>query len=220
MQIRRGVKQGDPLSPLIFNAVIEPLLIQLEEMQGYQLNSDATVSSLAFADDIILVAPTDSDAAQLLRRTEEYMRDLGMNISAPKSATFGIKTTRDSWQIYDPRLSSTTNEKIPFAGAETTLRYLGGTFSPWKGLTTENLEETFNETLERVTRLTLKPHQKALLITTYIIPHFLYTITLAMVLLTTVRKMDQDLRRVIKNISTSRSARPTVCCTAARKMGD
>jgi hypothetical protein len=123
-----------------------------------------------------------------------------MNISAQKSATFGIKTTRDSWQIYDPCLSSTTNKKIPFAGAETTLRYLGGTFSPWKGLTTENLEETFNETLERVTGLILKPHQKALLIMTYIIPHFLYTITLAMVPLTTVRKMDQDLRRVIRNI--------------------
>jgi hypothetical protein len=169
-------------------------------MQGYQLKSEVKVSSLAFADDIILMASTDSDAEKLLRRTEEYMGDLGMNISAHKLATFGIKSTRDSWRIYDPRLSSITNEKIPFAGAEKTLRYLGGTFSPWKGLTAEKLEQTFSETLERVTRITLKPHQKAHLLTTYIIPHFLYTIILAMVPLTTMRKMDQDLRRVIKDI--------------------
>jgi hypothetical protein len=167
MKIRREGKQGDPLSLLVFNAVLEPLLIQLEEMQRYQLSDGVKVSSSAFADDIILEASTTSDAAKLLRRTEEYLRDLGMNISAKKSATFGIKTTRDSWHIHDPGLSSITSEKIPFAGAETVLHYLGGTFSPWKGMTAEDLDMDFKDTLERVTKLTLKPHQKALLITTY-----------------------------------------------------
>jgi hypothetical protein len=200
MKIGRGVKQSNPLSPLIFNTVLEPLLIQLGEMQGYQLSDGVKVSSFAFADDIILVAPTPSEAAKLLRRIEEYLKDLGMNISAQKSATFGIKTTRASWHIHDPGLSSITSEKIPFAGAETTLHYLGGTFSPWKGLTAENLDLDFKDTLERVTRLTVKPHQKALLITTYIIPHFLYTMVLAMVPMTTIRKMGQDVRRTSKTI--------------------
>jgi hypothetical protein len=146
MNIRRGVKQGDPLSPFIFNAVLEHLLLQLEEMQGFKLSNDGKVSSFAFADDIILVSSTAPKAENLLRKTEDYLKGLGMSISAPKCEAFSIKSTRDSWHLLDPCLSSVSGEKIPFAGAEKSLRYLGGTFSPWKGLTADNLNK-FRETL-------------------------------------------------------------------------
>jgi hypothetical protein len=36
IDIRRGVKQGDPLSPYIFNAIMDPLLDQLEDLRGMQ----------------------------------------------------------------------------------------------------------------------------------------------------------------------------------------
>ena len=56
------------------------------------------------------------------------------------------------------------------------------------------------DTLERVERSSLKPHQKPQLITTFVVPHFLYTLVLVMVPMTTVRRMDQDLTRMVKNI--------------------
>jgi hypothetical protein len=199
MAIRRGVKQGDPLSPLIFNAVLEPLLLQLEDMKGYCINN-TKVSALAFADDLILVSSERGEAKMLLQKTEKYLEGLGMGISAPKCATFSIKATKDSWHIEDPDLSTEKGEKIPMLSAGATTHYLGGTFSPWKGLTEERLETEFGETLRRVERLALKPHQKAQLITTYIAPHFLHTLILAMVPVTTIRKLDQELRRTIKNI--------------------
>ena len=68
------------------------------------------------------------------------------------------------------------------------------------GLTAEGLEREFNAMLQRVERLTLKPHQKAQLITVHMIPHITYNLVLAAVPATTVRKMDQELRRVVKNI--------------------
>jgi hypothetical protein len=189
MCIKRGVTQGDPLSPFIFNAVLEPLLLQLEELQGYHLSNRVKVSSFAFADDIILVSSDASDAVILLRRTEEYLVKLGMDISANKSAAFTV-STRDSWQIRDPNLSSKNGKKIPFAGAETKLHYLGGTFSPWKGLIAENIDIEYRDTLDSVLRRALKPQQKAELVTGYIMPHYLYTMVLAMVPVTTARKMD------------------------------
>lgn len=141
-----------------------------------------------------------SDARKLLRTTEEYLDNLGMNISAQKCTAFCIKTNKDSWHIENPNLISKSGEVIPPLRADATTQYLGGTFSPWKGLTKDKLETELLETLKRVERLSLKPHQKAQLITTYIIPHYLHKLILEMTPITTIRKIDQELRRVIKNM--------------------
>lgn len=56
LPLQRGVKQGDPLSPLIFNAVIEALLLRLKSELEYTISDTAGVSTLAFADDLFLLA--------------------------------------------------------------------------------------------------------------------------------------------------------------------
>jgi hypothetical protein len=76
--------------------VLEPLLLQLEEMKGYGINNNTKVSSLAFADDLILVS-SERESKILFQKTEKYLQGLGMGISAPKCATFSIKATKDSW---------------------------------------------------------------------------------------------------------------------------
>ncbi|NWQ98218.1 PO21 protein, partial [Burhinus bistriatus] len=54
--IRIGVKQGDPMSPILFNLAIDPLLCKLEEMgHGFQHGSK-TITAMAFADDLVLLS--------------------------------------------------------------------------------------------------------------------------------------------------------------------
>jgi hypothetical protein len=49
-------KQSDPLSPLLFNTCIDPLLDEIQKKsEGVSINSENKVSFLAFADDIILL---------------------------------------------------------------------------------------------------------------------------------------------------------------------
>jgi hypothetical protein len=200
MQIKRGVKQGDPLSPFIFNAILEPLLLELENTGGFPINQSCSVSTLAFADDIFLLAEDLEKAKEQLSRTENYLEGLNMKISAEKCTAFRICTRQDSWFLEDPTLQTNDGTKIPYAGADTTLRYLGGKISPWKGLVAEGVEEDFRTTLKRVETTALKPHQKINLISAYIVPQFIYTLVLALVPVTTVRRLDQELRRSIKSI--------------------
>jgi hypothetical protein len=56
MEVRRGVKQGDPLSPYIFNAIVNLLLTQLEQMGGFPIDTVNSIACLAFADDLLLLA--------------------------------------------------------------------------------------------------------------------------------------------------------------------
>ncbi|NXS50874.1 PO21 protein, partial [Balaeniceps rex] len=54
--IRIGVKQGDPMSPILFNLSVDPLLCKLEqEGSGYQ-HGLKTVTTMAFADDLVLLS--------------------------------------------------------------------------------------------------------------------------------------------------------------------
>ncbi|NXX24033.1 PO21 protein, partial [Podargus strigoides] len=54
--IRSGVKQGDPMSPLLFNLALDPLLCKLEtEGQGFQ-QGGLKITAMAFADDLVLLS--------------------------------------------------------------------------------------------------------------------------------------------------------------------
>ena len=200
LELQRGVKQGDPLSPLLFNAVFEPLLLELESQSGYDINSDVSVSCLAFADDILLTTGSVTQARILLRKVEQYLYRLGMTVSAPKSACFHIKPIKESWLLTDPGLEMANGERVPMANAGTCLSYLGAKMSPWAGIDIRELRESLPSVWRRVMRQKLKPHQKVELITRFLVPHYLYQLVLASPSTLALRQLDQDLRVVIKQI--------------------
>jgi len=60
------------------------LLEKLEEMKGYVFDESHSLSALAFADDLILLATSKAKARNLLHHTEADLNSLGMSIAAEK----------------------------------------------------------------------------------------------------------------------------------------
>ena len=55
--VNRGVKQGEPMSPAIFNSIIDYVT---DNMSGtINLQGNSTTSHMAFADDLVLFAKDD-----------------------------------------------------------------------------------------------------------------------------------------------------------------
>ena len=74
--LHRGTKQGDPLSSLLFNAVLQHIMAPLttkwrDTHHGIQLSdtSSSILTILRFADDVLLMAPT-------LPRLTEMLADI------------------------------------------------------------------------------------------------------------------------------------------------
>ncbi|NWR45129.1 PO21 protein, partial [Regulus satrapa] len=56
IKILTGVKQGDPMSPMLFNITLDPLLCKLEaEGKGFQQDG-SKITAMAFEDDLVLLS--------------------------------------------------------------------------------------------------------------------------------------------------------------------
>jgi ribonuclease HI len=91
--VERGVRQGDPLSPLLFIIFLNPLLEILQKQNlGYTLHGgNSDIPCLAYADDTVLVANSQTNMKKLLAKVLQYFHFYGIQINTKKSA-YSFKT--------------------------------------------------------------------------------------------------------------------------------
>ena len=101
VDIKRGIFQGDSLSPLLFVMVMIPLSMILNEDEsnkGVELgNADGKVNHLLFMDDLKLYARGEDELASLVSVVEGYSRDIGMEFGMEKCAVLtmeGVKRVK------------------------------------------------------------------------------------------------------------------------------
>ena len=108
--LKSGTRQGCPLSPQLFNIVLEVLAIAIreeKEIKGIQIGKEEVKLSL-FADDMILYIENPKDSTRkLLELINEYSKVAGCKINTQKSPAFlytsNEKTERETEeQSYSP----------------------------------------------------------------------------------------------------------------------
>ena len=89
--LKSETRQGYPLSPLLFNIVLEILATAIREekkIKGIQIGKEEVKLSL-FADDMILYIENSKDSTRkLLELISEYNKVAGYKISTQKSLAF------------------------------------------------------------------------------------------------------------------------------------
>ena len=95
--IKSGARQGCPLSPLLFNIVLEVLATAIKEekeIKGIQIGKAEAKLSL-FADDMILYIENPKDSTRkLLELINEYSKVAGYKINTQKSLAFPSLSVR------------------------------------------------------------------------------------------------------------------------------
>ena len=91
--LRSGTRQGCPLSPLLFNIVLEVLAIAIREeteIKGIQIRKEEVKLSL-FADYMILYIENPKDSTRkLVELINEFGKVTGYKINAQKSLAFPL----------------------------------------------------------------------------------------------------------------------------------
>ena len=110
-----------PLSPLLFNTVLEVLATAIraeKEIKGIQIGEEEEVKLSLFADDMILYKENPKDSARkLLELINEHSKVAGYKINTQKSLAF-LYTNNE-------KIEREIKETIPFTIAMKRIKYLG-----------------------------------------------------------------------------------------------
>uniref|UniRef100_A0AAY5KR82 Reverse transcriptase domain-containing protein n=1 Tax=Esox lucius TaxID=8010 RepID=A0AAY5KR82_ESOLU len=88
-----GLRQGCPLSPVLFVIFMDRISRRSQGPEGVRFG-DHTISSLLFADDVVVLAPSNQDLQHALGRFAAECEAVGMRISTSKSEAMVLSRKR------------------------------------------------------------------------------------------------------------------------------
>ena len=198
INIRSGVKQGCPLSPIIFNIAIEPLLRAIKTLEpnnGYRLHNN-THSILAYADDIVLIAKNEETMQNMLSKVGETAEWMGLKFNAKKCATLHIDC-RKKRETRGTPFSIQGEQPVVLKDAEQ-YEYLG---IPTGYRVKQTPEEAISSVLEDVKKLhesLLTPWQKIEALNMFVLSKLDFILRGAKVAMKPLHKADNKIKSYVK----------------------
>ena len=94
IRIKRGVRQGDTISPKLFTATLESIFRRLnwENKGGVKIDGEF-LPNLRFADDIFLCTETPQERQQMLQKLSDESRRMGLKMNIAKTKVMVVDNT-------------------------------------------------------------------------------------------------------------------------------
>jgi hypothetical protein len=200
IRVGRGVRQGDPLSALLFNYVMDLALSSLDPKLGVRLGQGVSVNHLAFADDVALIAETAVGLRSLASAFERALALVGLRPNPKKSATLEVRVDGKGkrWVCGVRGLLNLGGEEVrPLTVAES-YRYLG-THATLGCKVPSDCEAKLRDGLSNISKAPLKPQQRLFVLRTQLIPSLYHEMVLGdRVTLGCLRQLDKFIRKTVR----------------------
>lgn len=193
-----GVKQGDPLSPILFNLVMDRMVRKLPQEIGIGVGCDH-FSALVFADDLLLFAETPEGLQQNLNLVHSYLKDCGLNINTTKSFSLSILALgKQKLTVVDKsRKFMCGRHDLPPIDREKQFSYLGIPFTA-EGKCLARPDVKLTTQLDKITKAPLKPQQRLFALRVVILPSLYHLLTLGGTTLSLLKKIDTLVRGSVR----------------------
>ena len=194
----RGVRQGDPLSPVLFNLVMDQALEKLPATSGVRINS-ARVNYLAYADDVVLLAETEVGLQHSIKVFEENLKQAGLEVNQGKCATIDFASVpKDKTIVVRTRKPYQCSKgNLPAMNVSEFYKYLGVELGA--SGTRITCIKRLEEKIMALRKAPLKPQQRLWILKTHLIPGLYHQLTLGTVSKDVLSGMDRVLRRTVRS---------------------
>ncbi|CAM5088393.1 unnamed protein product [Natator depressus] len=194
--IHSGVKQGCPLSPIVFNLAMEPLIRAISSGLGsFDLYSNS-LNIPAFADDLVLITDNPECLQQMLDITSQSANWMGLRFNARRCASLHIDGSRRvSVQVTSFQIQG---EPMNFLEDRKAYQHLG---TPTGFHIQQTPEDTIVEVLQDVARIDdslLAPGQKINALNTFLIPRISFVLRESAMAKVPLNKTDSTIRQLMK----------------------
>lgn len=115
-----GLRQGCPMSPSLFNEYIGDLEAYMREgVMGGVVIGNMKIWTISYADDIILLANSETELAYMIKRFKKYLKEKELTLSPDKSKVIIFKKGRGQKDTWSWKWGDTKIEEVK------EIKYLG-----------------------------------------------------------------------------------------------